>query len=160
MRPTAAATLLYLTTAACSRFPTSPAIPAEAGGLRLEAAISSQTVRIGEEETLTFRLRNITQGTIKLDFSSGCQITPFIETAAGADAYPGGGYGCTLALTTLTIPPGGEELTSMRVYGGERQQAIYTGHPLPKGSYRAYAILERNSSGVELRSKFVDFEVR
>lgn len=115
---------------------------------------------MGEEETLTFRLQNITQETIKLDFSSGCQITPFIETSAGADVYPGGGYGCTQATTTITLPPGGEKLRSMRVYGGERQQAIYTGHPLPKGSYRAYAILERNSSGVKLRSSFVEFEVR
>lgn len=160
MRRTALATLLYLTTAACSSFATSPDMPAEAGGIRLEGSISSQTVRIGEEETLTFRLRNITRESIKLDFSSGCQITHFIETATGADVYPGGGYGCTQAATTITIPPGGEELRSLRVYGGERQQAIYTGHPLPRGSYRAYAILEPNTRGIQLRSEFVYFEVR
>lgn len=160
MRRSAVAILLCLTTAACGGFPTSPAIPPEAGGLRLEGSISSQTVRIGEEETLAFRLRNITQESIKLDFGSGCQITLFIETILGTDVYPGGGYGCTLAVTTITVPPGGEQLRSMRVYGGARQQAIYTGHPLPRGGYRAYAILEPNSRGIQLRSEFVEFEVR
>lgn len=117
------------------------------------------TVPLGETAVLTFRLKNLTQEPIKLDFGSGCQITIFIETAGGKEIYPGG-YGCTQAGTTFTLAPGGERLRSIEVFGGRFQQAVRTSNPVPEGKYRAYAILEHNSRGLDLRSEYVNFEVR
>lgn len=154
-------TALFLGTVAlgCSSFPTSPKPAPEAGGLRLDGAISSATISLGETDTLTFRLKNLTQEAIKLDFSSGCQVTIFIETAGGKEVYPRG-YLCTQAATTRTLAPGEEHLRKMEVFGGRVMQMVHTGHPVPEGKYRAYAILERNSRGIELRSEYVRFEVR
>lgn len=151
--------LFFVAALGCSTAPTDPALP-EAGGLRLDGSISSQTVRLGAQSVLTFRLSNLSEETVKLDFGSSCQITPFIETAGGRDVYPGGGYGCLTVLTSLTLLPRGERLTTMEVFGGHIRPDIYTGYPLPVGRYRAYAILEGNSRGIELRSTYVEFEVR
>lgn len=154
-------TALLVGTAAlgCSSFPTSPKPFPEAGGLRLDGAISSATVPLGETAVLTFRLKNLTDEAIKLDFGSGCQVTIFIETAGGKEIYPGG-YSCTQAGTTFALAPGGERLRSMEIFGGRFQQAVHTGYPIPEGRYRAYAILEPNSRGLDLRSEYVKFEVR
>lgn len=157
--------LLLIAALSCDSLPTEvpapPALP-EAGGLRLDGSISSTIVPVGKTHVLTFRLRNLTEQSMTLHFSSGCQITPFIETRSGEDVYPqGGGYACTTALTSLTIEPGGEVLRPMRVHGGPPSASdVDVGLPIPRGRYRAYAILEPNSSGVKLRSESVEFEVR
>ncbi|MEX1186247.1 MAG: BsuPI-related putative proteinase inhibitor [Gemmatimonadaceae bacterium] len=145
----------------CSTAPTEPPALPEAGGLRLDGSISLPTIRLGQQAVLTFRLRNLTEEAIRLNFGSGCQITPFIETASGRSVYPsGGGYGCTTALTSLTLAPRGDHSITMEVVGDGIRLAIYTGYPLPEGRYRAYAILEGNSTGIQLRSDYVRFEVR
>ena len=76
--------------------------------------------------------------------------------------YPGGGaYFCGAAVTNLTIEPGGEALRLMHLYGGPGGPADLTaGLPILRGRYRAYATLQSNSTGVELRSESVEFEVR
>lgn len=154
-------TLLFFVAAlSCSTAPTGPTALPEAGGLRLEGSISSPSLRLGERALLTFRLSNLTNEPIRLDFSSGCQVTLFIESAGGTDVYPRGGYACTLALTSLTLSPFGDHVRTMEVYGDRIEPAIYTGYPLPVGRYRAYAILEDNSRGIELRSTYVEFKVR
>lgn len=143
----------------CTTVPTDPAVP-EAGGLRLDGSITSSTVLLGEQAVLTFRLSNLSEETVRLDFGSSCQITPFIETAGGRDVYPGGGYACLTVLTSLTLLPRGEHLTTMEVFGGHIRPDTRTGYPLPVGRYSAYAILENNSRRIELRSAYVEFEVR
>lgn len=143
---------------ACRTLPTE----AEADGLRLTAAISSQTVRIGQTAVLTFRLENLTADSVALTFGSGCQIVPFIETSAGVVVNPpNGSYGCHTAITKLEIPPHGERAITQEVHGGAPQIAILTSVPLNPGDYRAYAILDPNNDrGLKLRSGPIRFTVR
>jgi hypothetical protein len=162
-------TLLCLAALGCDSLPTEisgPPVVPEADGLRLDGSISSEVVPVGQTHVLAFRLRNLTEEPITLHFGSGCQILPFIETRTGADVYPeGGGFICTLALTSLRVEPGTDAIRTMQVYGGPPPAAdVYVGTPLPKGRYRAYAVVEGILGGVQrdvkLRSEFVEFEVR
>ena len=165
MRQLAAIPLLCLAAAAaCSTaetFAPLPQLPSEAQGLRLNGAISASVVPSGRTAQLSFSLRNLTDETVRLDFNSGCQITPLIETVGGSIVSPpGGSYLCTTAITSLTLSPGGEHVVVREVLAADFQVAILTSIPLSKGRYRAYAILNQNSRGLLLRSTPVEFEVR
>ena len=158
-------TLLGLAALSCESLPTEvpgpPAFP-EAGGLRLDGSISSPVIPVGQTQTLAFRLRNLTAQPMTMTFGSTCQVTLFIQTRTGQEVYPGGGaYVCGTAITHLTIEPGGESLRIMHLYGGPGDPAdLSAGLPILRGRYRAYATLQGNSTGVELRSESVEFEVR
>lgn len=134
----------------------------EADGLRLTAEISTPTVNVGQTALLTFRLQNLTAESVTLSFGGGCQIVPFIETAAGVVVNPpNGSYACLAVITKLELAPHGERAITQEVRGGVPQIAIYTSVPLPPGDYRAYAILHPNSRlSFELRSDAVSFSVR
>lgn len=165
MRQLAAIPLLCLAAAAaCSSaetFAPLPQLPSEAQGLRLDGAISTPVVTSGQTALLSFSLQNLTDEAVRLDFNSGCQITPHIETTGGKIVSPpGGSYLCTAAITSLTLPPRGEHIVVREVLAADFQIAILTSVPLPKGRYRAYAILNQNSRGLLLRSTPVEFEVR
>lgn len=162
MRTVAGIALFSLVSAmGCTSEATAPKIPSEADGLRLDGSISAPILPLGQTAVLTFRLKNLTEETIRLDFGSGCQVTPFIEHVDGRIVDPrDGSYACLAVLTSLTLAPHGEHVVTRDVFGGQFQIAIYTAVPLPKGRYRAYAMLEDNSRGIELRSTYVEFEVR
>lgn len=123
---------------ACSGSPTSPS---QQGPLRLTAEITRIVIPSGETATITFRLQNLGARTLTLNFSDGCQLLPYIANASGVIVYPGGGgWGCTLALTSLTLPPGGAKTVDVQVRAGA--QATYGYVALVAGEYSAYAKLK------------------
>ena len=132
----------------------------ELNGLRLELSLDRSTIPVGDSGSVTIRLRNETARAVRLEFGSTCQILPFIETAAGAIQYPGGGaWGCGAMLTSLEVPGNGvvtRTLVVRGVAGSEGTSPV----SLPPGGYRAYALLGATAPGVELRSPTVAFEVR
>ena len=155
-RPSFACTLVpaSLLALSCTQTPT------ETSGLSLEATISSATILIGQADTLTFRLRNLTPSSVSLTFGSSCQLLPFIEDAGDGVVYPpGGSYGCLTVITTLSLPPFGVRVITQEVRGDTLSTAA-PGAVLPPGSYRGYAVLQSNSRQPELRSAPVAFEIR
>ncbi len=93
-------------------------------GISLTLSASTARISPGDTVRLTARLTNHTQLPVRLDFSSGCQILFYVENAEGKVVEPsGGGWGCTLALTSLQLAP---------------------------GSYRAYATLSGTRGGKQI----------
>lgn len=136
----------------------------ELGGLRLEIDVERTTIALGDSGTLTMRLRNPTAEAVRLTFGSSCQIMPYIENAAGAVQYPGGGaWGCAAMITSLDVPAGGAVTRTLLVRGVPAADGV-RGSSLPPGRYRAYALLEGISEGFsdhfQLRSPTIEFEVR
>ena len=112
----------------------------QSGPLRLEAAVGWSSLRLGDTTSLVFRLRNVGNESLVLTFSNTCQILPYI-TISDQVVYPSGGaWGCFDALTSLTLAPGAERVTSVLVRGGA--QGTYPAVRLLPGQYFAYARLE------------------
>jgi hypothetical protein len=129
-------------------------------GLRLEVSIDRAVIPVGDSAVVTMRLRNTTAVAVRVDFGSGCQIMPYIETSGGALQYPGGGaWACSAMMTRLDVPANGAVTRSIVVRGASSPSG---GWPLAltPGSYEAYARLGDTSSGFELRAPTVPFEVR
>jgi len=132
----------------------------ELGGLRLELDVERAAIPVGDSSTLTMRLRNLTAEPVRLTFGSSCQIMPYIENAAGAVQYPGGGaWGCAAVITSLDVPAGGTVTRTLLVRGVAQSDGV-RGSSLPPGRYRAYAVLEGMSDLFQLRSPTIGFEVR
>lgn len=163
-RALGALSALVVVATACASDPAAPspskhqvvAIP----GLTLTATMSSQRLHLGETGTLTIALRNDGPTERTIHFGSGCQLLPYIERASdGALVYPdGGGWMCTMSLTTLTLAPGQTKSQSTAVHTGSRMQGIYTGAILPVGRYRAYGTLG-TLPHPQAMSDAVEFEV-
>lgn len=107
-----------------------------------------------------FRLLNTSARSVTLNFGSGCQVLPYIRVADSDQVvYPtGGNWGCTQALTQLTIPANGAHVVRVSLRGGAPQQAILTGIPIAAGRYVAMA--EVIAREYRLRSEPVVFTVR
>ena len=150
--------------AACASAPSEPAPGkgriVDVPGLSLTATMSSRTLHLGDDATLQLSARNEGAAPLRLDFPSGCQLLPWIERASdGEVVHPGGGgWGCTQAITSLTLAPGEAKTSSTGVHAGLEQLAIYTGAVLPVGKYRAYATLGVGPR-VQATSEKVEFEV-
>jgi hypothetical protein len=136
----------------------SPSGPSNEGPLRLSADISAGLVLPGSEAILTFTLQNLTSETIRLTFSSSCQISPFIlRRDAGQVVYPpGGGWACLQVLTSLELAPRASVTREVRVSGGDVAQAGAVA--LAPGDYAAYARLEDRT--MRLQSEPVGFTVQ
>lgn len=133
----------------------------EIDGLTLEVAVANPIVAIGDSVTAMMTLRNATGTAKHLQFGSGCQIMPFIETAAGELRHPGSGaWACTAALTSLEVPAHGAVVRSITLRGASSPTAMSPYFSLPAGSYRFYAKVDPFSRDGQLRSADVAFEVR
>jgi hypothetical protein len=126
--------------AACGR----PAVPDPSGqeDIHLYGEIDRSAIAAGEVATVTFRLESVAATPVTLDFASGCQIMPYVaEADGGTVVHPEGGtWACTMALTTIELPPGGTETRTLRIAAeGTDAGADVT---LPPGDYVAYARLE------------------
>jgi hypothetical protein len=144
-----------LALAACEN--RSPSFPSESSSLKLTANISSAVLQSGDVATLTFRLKNAAGDTRTLQFSSGCQLLPFIATTSSSVVYPGGGsWMCTQALTSLTLAPGQVKEETVRI--SRAPSGLDSVYGLPAGDYVAYARVD--SSSVALRSENVAFTVK
>jgi len=148
--------------------PSAPDLDAVAHeGLVLSMAVTPASISPGDTARLVARLANHNGHAVRLDFPSGCQILPHVESAGGKVVYPyGGGWGCTLALTSLTLGPGEAREQVLRwtgqSYDYDRKTFAPVYSPLPPGSYRAYAVLSGSYEGrrVELRSNTETVTVR
>lgn len=134
----AALSLMLAQAATCA---SNPATPAQNGPLRLTAQTDRADVAPGVVATATFRLENVGASAITLDFSSGCQLMPFIEKRAPKQiVHPeGGSWMCTMAMTQLTLGPGESKTIDVRVTSGEGTRPIVG---LPPGEYALFARIE------------------
>ena len=109
--------------------------------LRLEGSIGKSTLRLGDTTSVVFRLRNVGQDTLALNFGSSCHVLPYISTPSGEVVYPDGGWwGCLAVLTSLTLAPGAERVTSVLIRAGA--DGTHSEVPLPPGQYQVYARLQ------------------
>ncbi len=132
----------------------------ELDGLRLGVSLDTTVILVGDSATITMQLHNDNATVVEISFGSGCQILPYIETASGAMRYPSaGGWGCTQALTSLTVPARGL-VTRSYVVRGATATDDRNGASLIPGQYRAYALLDAIRSQQQLRSPTVSFEIR
>lgn len=102
--------------------------------LVLDASAGRTELAVGDTTTIVFRLRNIGGTAVTLEFTSGCQVMPFVaERTSGRIVVPqGGAWACILVLTQLTLPAGKERIYSL---------PIQAGTTVPPGDYVAYARL-------------------
>ena len=151
--------VLVLGTAACQN----PAAPSSTiiddNLIRLTATASASDVVPGTPVTLRITLTNEGTRSVTLHFNSGCQILPYIRDARGANVIPdGGGYGCTAALTQLTLAPGHSEIREYKWTGSNAFQSEMLLRPMPPGRYYFTAEVEANEAKlstepIELRLK-------
>lgn len=110
--------------------------------IHLYAEIDRSEIGPGEVATVTFRLESVAVMPVTLEFASGCQIMPYVaEVDTGAVVHPEGGtWACTMALTSLELPPGGREIRTLRIQpeGTEADADV----ALPPGQYLVHARLE------------------
>jgi hypothetical protein len=125
---------------ACGR----PAVEDPSGqeDIHLYAEVDRSEIGPGEVATVTFRLESVAVMPVRLDFASGCQIMPYVaEADTGVVVHPEGGtWACTMALTSLDLPPGGRETRTLRIRpeGTEAEADV----ALPPGEYLVHARLE------------------
>lgn len=129
-------------------------LSASAAGLEFHASISKDVIPAGDTATFHFVLRNNTNASVVLRFSSGCQLLPFVRSSR-RQVVPETGHICTQALTGLTVPAGGQVAYSMTFFAGPRIPDIHTRVPLEPGDYIAYAEIADNQG----RSNSVSFKV-
>jgi hypothetical protein len=141
----------------------------EDDGLRIEIALSSHELRLGEQGAVTMRLRNLTAEAVTLTFSSTCQLNVYIRRSSGQLVYPyPGGHACGDAITSITLEPFAEHSEIFRLhaihpdweYLRDVARIAWLGFPITPGRYRVYAELGHNYSGTELRSSEATLEVR
>ena len=95
-----------------------PFVSGAASALVLSATISKPQVGIGDTATLVLTVRNPTAQPVTLNFSSTCQVLPFVWDATSMVHPRGGGWGCGAALTQLTIGAGASHVRNVVVHGG------------------------------------------
>jgi hypothetical protein len=151
--------LLALALAACGGAgPAARPAPAAAGPLVLEVDAPRESLARGDSMVVRFDLRNTGRDTLRLTFPSGCTVMPYVTTPDTlAVAYPGGGsWSCTMALTGMTLVPGGVETRELVVAAGgdaRGDRAV-----LAPGNYLMFARLEHPER--RLRSTMVPLTVR
>ncbi|HEV8345898.1 MAG TPA: BsuPI-related putative proteinase inhibitor [Vicinamibacterales bacterium] len=153
-RPLAVALLTAAAMTACSN----PNNPSSDGPVRLRSGINQAIVNRGEAATLSFRLENVSQNPVTLNFGSSCHILPYITDRQTAKiVHPaGGGWACLTVLTQLELAPGAVETVEVQVRAAD--VAAYPFVALAPGEYEAYATVE--ASQYKRRSASVTFTVR
>lgn len=153
-RPLAAALLTAAAMTACAN----PNKPSADGPVRLRGGINQAIINRGEAATLSFRLENVGQSPVTLNFASSCQIQPYITDRRTAQiVHPaGGGWACLTVVTQLELAPGASETVDVQVRSAD--VAAYPFVALAPGEYEAYAKVE--ASQYKLRSASITFTVR
>ena len=112
--------------------------------LRLDVMADRTTIDVGDTTTVRFQLSNTGSETVRLTFSSGCQVLPYVTDAAHQVVYPGGGgWFCTTVITHLELAPGAQQVVPLVFHGGSPAAPGYANVPLDPGQYWMYATLEQ-----------------
>lgn len=119
--------------------------------IRLTTSASTREFVAGSPVTLRISLTNEGLQPVTLHFSDGCQILPYIRDAGGEKVIPwGGGWGCTLAVTQLSLAPGQSVVREYVWTGSTAFQSEMPLLPLPRGRY--YFAAEVPADEEKLRS--------
>ena len=153
-RPLAAALAAAAAMTACAN----PNKPSADGPVRLRGAITQTIINRGETATLTFRLENVSQNPVTLNFSSSCQIMPYIaDRRTSQIVHPaGGGWVCLTVLTQLELAAGASRAVDVQVRAADVAAQPFVA--LAPGEYEAYAKID--ASPYKLQSASVTFTVR
>lgn len=104
--------------------------------LCLTTSASAREFVAGSPVTLRISLTNEGVQPVTLHFGDGCQILPYIRDAGGEKVIPwGGGWGCTLALTQLSLAPGQSVVREYVWTGSTAFRSEMPLLPLPSGRY-------------------------
>jgi hypothetical protein len=126
--------------------------------LRLDVVAARTTIDVGDTTTIRFRLSNTGGDTVRLTFSSGCQVLPYVTDADHQVVYPGGGgWACITVITHLELAPGAQKIVPLVIHGGSPADPGYANVPLDPGEYWMYATLEQPGHP---RSESLRFTVR
>ena len=130
--------------AACNQngSPTAPFLDKSVTG-DFTASISKSSIVAGDTATLHFALKNTGTDTLRMQFTSGCPILPYVQKAPnGSIVYPeGGNWSCAAGTFELVLAPGAQHEVTVLVHAGTPAPANFSGAALPSGSYGAYALL-------------------
>jgi hypothetical protein len=161
--------VLALALAGCDETVAGPAPTLEVSvaqdGLLLSLVVARQeSSATGAPFRFTTSLTNQTNQPVRLEFSSGCQVLFFVETADGERVYPDPmSFSCTQAETTLEIAPGEtvQRSTSWSPVRNVFQNGNRTTVALPSGTYYAFAeVRGRTLEQPRMRTEKVAFQVR
>jgi hypothetical protein len=112
--------------------------------LRLDVVAARTTIDVGDTTTVQFRLSNTGGETVRLTFSSGCQMLPYVTDTDHQVVYPGGGgWACITVITHLELAPGAQKVIPLVIHGGSPAAPGYANVPLDPGQYWMYATLEQ-----------------
>ena len=140
---------------------TEPLSSIDVEGTRISLVATASGSEIVGTSPVTFTVRLVNEGAkpATLHFNSGCQILPYIRSSIGRVVLPGeGGWGCTGALTQLTLAAG-ESVVREYVWTGSTDfRSEMPLRPLPPGRYLFSA--EVPAQEAMLRSRAVEVVVR
>lgn len=112
--------------------------------LRLDVIAARTTIAVGDTTTVRFRLSNAGGDTVRLTFSSGCQVLPYVTDTDQLVVYPeGGGWACITVITHLELAPGAQRVIPLVIHGGSPAAPGFANLPLEPGQYWMYATLEQ-----------------
>lgn len=121
--------------------------PGTASGLVLSAAVSTPSFEAGQADTITITLTNTTPNVITLHFGDGCQILPYVADANGDVVLPsGGGWGCTAALSQLSLAPHEVQTARFIWTGSTTFSSEMPLRTLPRGLYHVFATLHASEA--------------
>ena len=156
----AAVTLALIGVASCNNA-TEPSVleaylAGQAVGLEITTSVTPTTINIGGQGTMTIKLHNPKTTTVRITFTSGCQVLPYISAGQNQLVYPsGGGWGCPAVMTTLTLAPGTDYIRTTTILGGAPAVGTFQGAALSSGRYVAFAEIADGMG----RSNSVKFDV-
>ena len=149
------ATFLVLGAASCQDPSAPSSVRVDDNLVRLTATASAREVVAGTPVSLRVTLRNEGTKTVTLHFNSGCQILPYIRDSRGVNVIPeGGGWGCTAALSQLTLAPGQAEIREDTWTGSTAFRSEMPLRPLPSGRY--YFAAEVGAAEGKLRTEPIE----
>lgn len=126
--------------------------------VRLSVAASGNEIVGASPVTFTIRLMNEGAQPVTLHFNSGCQILPYIRASNGTLVLPEGGWGCTAALTQLSLAAGESVVREYVWTGSTAFRSEMPLRSLPEGRY--FFSAESLSAEAALRSPPIEIVLR
>lgn len=132
--------------------------PTSRGPLQLTVVPTQTLVGSASTADFTMRLQNVSPSTVTLNFTTSCQVMPYVVARnTGQVVFPPTiGWDCAAVITNLTLAPGEAKTDTVHfIATGESRSPYY---PIPPGDYAVYARLEDIT--YRLESDRVGFTIR